>query len=298
MQALQQQYEQKEAEIAQIEAELAEAKANEQIQYENMKLRIQYIYEETASMGTLSALLSADSFMDFLTRAEMVSQLNQYDRDMLEDYANIIEEISEKEEELIEEKQEIEELKTLLSEQCEQIDILYESAYNELKSIEASIQASESETAALISLIEEQEETINQLLIQQYEAEAAAATAAAAASEAVTQSSTVVAVQAGSGEVSSGNLTYLGYFKLTAYCSCTICCGSWSGAVSASGEPCVAGVTVAMGGVALGTQLSINGHVYTVQDRGTSYGHVDIYFDSHSEALAFGVQYADVYLVQ
>ena len=50
-----------------------------------------------------------------------------------------------------------------------------------------------------------------------------------------------------------------------------------------------------MGGVPFGTQLLINGNVYTVEDRGTPYGHVDIYFDSHSEALAFGMQSADVY---
>lgn len=41
----------------------------------------------------------------------------------------------------------------------------------------------------------------------------------------------------------------------------------------------------------------INGQVYTVEDRGTAYGHVDMFFGSHSEALAFGVQYVDVYQV-
>ena len=52
-----------------------------------------------------------------------------------------------------------------------------------------------------------------------------------------------------------------------------------------------------MAGVDFGTKLMINGHVYTVEDRGTSYGHVDIFMNSHSDALNFGVQYADVYLV-
>ena len=37
------------------------------------------------------------------------------------------------------------------------------------------------------------------------------------------------------------------------------------------------------------------GNVYTVEDLGTPYGHVDIYCSSHSEALSFGLQYADVY---
>ena len=52
---------------------------------------------------------------------------------------------------------------------------------------------------------------------------------------------------------------------------------------------------LAMAGVPFGTQLLINGNVYTVEDLGTPYGHVDIYFNSHSEALAFGLQSAEVY---
>ena len=95
-----------------------------------------------------------------------------------------------------------------------------------------------------------------------------------------------------SGSSSSG--TYLGNFTLTAYCNCEICCGT-AGNPTASGVYPTAGHTVAMGGVPFGTQLMINGTVYTVEDRGTPYGHVDIFFNSHSEALAFGLQSADVY---
>ncbi len=92
---------------------------------------------------------------------------------------------------------------------------------------------------------------------------------------------------------SSGG-TYLGNFTLTAYCNCAACCGT-AGNATASGVYPTSGHTVAMGGVPFGTELLINGHVYTVEDRGTPYGHVDIYFDSHQEALDFGLQYADVY---
>ena len=52
-----------------------------------------------------------------------------------------------------------------------------------------------------------------------------------------------------------------------------------------------------MAGVPFGTKLSINGQIYTVEDRGTAYGHVDIFMGSHSEALGFGMKYADVYQV-
>ena len=96
----------------------------------------------------------------------------------------------------------------------------------------------------------------------------------------------------GSSDSSQG--TYLGNFKLTAYCNCASCCGT-AGNATASGVMPVAGRTVAMAGVPFGTKLLINGNVYTVEDLGTPYGHVDIYCGSHSEALSFGLQYADVY---
>lgn len=87
----------------------------------------------------------------------------------------------------------------------------------------------------------------------------------------------------------------LGNFKLTAYCNCAICCGRWAGGPTASGTAPVEGRTVAMAGVPFGTKLVIGGKVYTVEDRGTPYGHVDIYMDNHDECNAFGVQYADVF---
>lgn len=93
---------------------------------------------------------------------------------------------------------------------------------------------------------------------------------------------------------SSGQGTYLGNFMLTAYCNCAQCCGT-AGNATASGVMPTAGHTVAMSGVPFGTQLLINGTVYTVEDLGTPYGHVDIYCGSHEEAMSFGLQYADVY---
>ena len=91
---------------------------------------------------------------------------------------------------------------------------------------------------------------------------------------------------------------YLGNFKLTAYCNCVSCCGKWAGGPTASGLMPEEGRTVAMAGVDFGTRLIIGGQLYTVEDRGTPYGHVDIYIDNHQEASNFGVQYADVYLAE
>ena len=89
---------------------------------------------------------------------------------------------------------------------------------------------------------------------------------------------------------------YLGKFKLTSYCTCAICCGQWANGVTASGAMPTEGRTVAMAGVPFGTRLVINGQIYVVEDRGTPYGHVDIFQNVHEECSQFGVQYADVYL--
>jgi len=88
---------------------------------------------------------------------------------------------------------------------------------------------------------------------------------------------------------------YLGNFKLTAYCNCAVCCGRWAGGPTASGKMPVQGRTIATGVLPFGTKLNIGGKIYTVEDRGTPYGHIDIYIERHADAEEFGVRYADVY---
>lgn len=89
---------------------------------------------------------------------------------------------------------------------------------------------------------------------------------------------------------------YLGKFKLTAYCACSICCGQYANGITASGTAPVQGRTIAMYGVPFGTKLVVGNEIYTVEDRGTPYGHIDIYMVNHADAQAFGVKKADVYL--
>lgn len=97
---------------------------------------------------------------------------------------------------------------------------------------------------------------------------------------------------------SNANGSYLGQFVLTGYCPCVICCGKTNG-ITASGKLATSNHTIAADSrYAFGTQMIINGQVYTVEDRGGAIkgNHIDIFFNSHSEALAFGKKTADVYL--
>ena len=119
----------------------------------------------------------------------------------------------------------------------------------------------------------------------------------AADAEAAAKAKEAAEAEAAARERALASAEYLGTFTLTAYCNCAACNGS-AGNPTASGVMPTSGHTVAMGGVDFGTKLLINGTVYTVEDRGTPYGHVDIFFDTHEEALDFGMGSADVYLIK
>ena len=89
-------------------------------------------------------------------------------------------------------------------------------------------------------------------------------------------------------------------YKVTAYCSCAKCCGKTTG-ITVSGTRATAGRTIAAPArFAFGTKLSLNGKVYTVEDRGGAINgnRIDLYVNSHAEALAWGVRYLPVSVVQ
>ena len=94
----------------------------------------------------------------------------------------------------------------------------------------------------------------------------------------------------------SGGTTY----KITAYCPCSKCCGKTNG-MTASGTKATAGRTVAASSkFAFGTKLNIGGHIYTVEDRGGAVkgNKIDIFVNTHAEALAWGVRYLTVSVVE
>lgn len=90
---------------------------------------------------------------------------------------------------------------------------------------------------------------------------------------------------------------YLGTFTVTAYCACKKCCGKTTGK-TASGKIAKANHTVAASKqFAFGTQLVIDGKVYTVEDRGGAIkgNRIDVFFSSHKAALQFGRKKMKVY---
>lgn len=340
LQELQDQYDAKQNELVQIQADLEDAKAKEEEQYEAMKLRIQYMYENSSGNGYMAMLFSSKSISELISRAEYIQKISDFDRDLMQEYEDTVDQVKEKETQVQEEQAAIVELQQQSSDQQEAIQELYAAAYQELRTYSAELDDAKSSESALVDEINSKADAINDLIRQAKEEEiaaqkkaeeeaAAAAAAQQAAAEAEAEAARVAAAEAANAAAkadtdtssssgssssdssasstttespsasdtssSSSSGTYLGRFKLTGYCSCSICTGQWSGGSTASGTTPTAGRTIAMGGVPFGTKLMINGQVYTVEDRGTAYGHVDIFCSSHSEALSFGVQYADVY---
>lgn len=321
---IQNQSEKTKGDLEKLQKELAKAEAEEEEQYASMKLRIQYMYEN-ADQSYITMFLEARNFSELLSQAENMSQLAKYDREMLEKYKKVTKEIKDKEASIKEQQKQLEQLKQESLDKQEEISAVMKTTHAQIASYESEISAQESNVKSLMSKIEGQQETINNLIKQQKDEEAAEALAQKEQQNAQNNSQSQKPSsqntqkpsqnvqqkpqeeqqkpsentqpnqnQGGSQNTSKGK--YLGNFRLTAYCACASCCGVSTG-ITASGTVATQGRTVAMYGVPFGTKLLINGTVYTVEDRGTAYGHVDIFFNSHAAALQFGSQRADVYQV-
>ena len=93
----------------------------------------------------------------------------------------------------------------------------------------------------------------------------------------------------------------LGEFEITYYCACELCCDKETKS-TATGEPVVEGITIAADPsvIPYGTQVIINGHVFTAQDCGkvVEGNHIEIYVNSHQKALELGASQAELYLTK
>ena len=111
-------------------------------------------------------------------------------------------------------------------------------------------------------------------------------------------------------EESAAELVSLGEFTITHYCPCAVCCGSWAEnrptdkngqaiVATASGARAEAGKTIAVDPdvIPYGTEVVINGHTYIAQDCGGAIqgNRIDVYCDSHQEAIELGKFTAEVY---
>lgn len=152
-----------EGKIVQIEEQLAIAKENEKEQYEDMKVRIQYIYENDDTT-LLSMILSAESLTDFVNKIDFVTTLNDYDRDMLDKLVDLRETIESEESQLKEQKESYTSLEEELNEKKTELNEKAASTSTDLAALSAKIQQIKDEEAkkaaeALEKAAQEQEKS-------------------------------------------------------------------------------------------------------------------------------------------
>lgn len=125
---------QKGQDINQAEEDLAAAQEREQQQYEDMKLRIKYMYEEGDS-SFVEALLNAEDFSDLLNKAQYMQSVHTYDRQMLQEY--------------VETKQKIADLKAVLETQMADMQTMQTEYKTEETNLNNTLTAKQEEIADL-----------------------------------------------------------------------------------------------------------------------------------------------------
>ena len=126
-------------EITKAEEDLKEAQEKEQEQYEAMKKRIKFMYEE-GDTTALETLVTAENFSDLVNKAEYVQNVHTYDRKQLEEY--------------VETKQQIADLKTTLEDEQKNMESMQAEYENKESELSSTIESKKAEVANLDSQIQ------------------------------------------------------------------------------------------------------------------------------------------------
>lgn len=135
---LEEQLKNKEAEIVRTQEELAIAQEDEQVQYEAMKKRIVYMYENSAG-SQLALILECQSLSEMLKKAEYINEMAEYDRNMLVRFQETKATIEEKEALLEQEKTELEQIKSEVEQRKGVVETAIQKKNQEIKKYENDI---------------------------------------------------------------------------------------------------------------------------------------------------------------
>ncbi len=152
----------KEAEHKQTEIRLAEAKENIEKQYEDMKIRIQFMYEH-GSMSFLEILLSCSSFSEMLNKAEYIEQVSAYDRQMLDQYEETKVRVEALEKELSDQKQILKTVRADVQKQQDEMQGLIDEKQEEIKEYQTDIANKEKAIKEYEDMIAAQDDIISAL---------------------------------------------------------------------------------------------------------------------------------------
>lgn len=153
---------QKQTSVDETKEELLKAQKDRAKQYEDMKLRIQFMYENQTT-SAVEMLLSAGSIAEFLNGAEYISQISQYDRNMLVKYEETVENIAKMEETLKTEISELKAMKERVEEEQKSVAALVQEKELKIAATEGELVDAKQLAAAYEAEIQAQEEIIAQI---------------------------------------------------------------------------------------------------------------------------------------
>ena len=126
--------------ITQAQDDLVVAEEKEHQQYEDMKKRIKYMYEE-GNTTAIETLISAENFSDLLNKAEYVQNVHSYDRKQLQEYVETKQQISDLKDSLEKDQKELESKQVEYEKQGDNLNNLITSKSAEVANLDSEIQA-------------------------------------------------------------------------------------------------------------------------------------------------------------
>lgn len=129
----------KQTEIDKANIDLEESIVKQNEQYEAMKLRIKYMYEEGTG-SFLETLLSAKSFSDLVNKAEYIQEVHTYDREKLDEYVETTRKVENLMVSLKEEATELQEMQVSLETEKANLNSTIESKQTEIAQLDQKIQ--------------------------------------------------------------------------------------------------------------------------------------------------------------
>lgn len=152
----------KKEQIEETTIEYEAAKAEEDAQYEAMKLRIKFMYEK-GDNTYLQLLLESKNFGDMVNKAEYIEKLYEYDRRMLEEYQAARLAAEALKEKLEGEMAELEAQEHELEEEQESLEILLAEKQETYDNYEVQLAQAKQEAAVYKANIKKQTEAIRKI---------------------------------------------------------------------------------------------------------------------------------------
>ena len=204
--ALEDQLTAKQEELDETGVELEEARQREEKQYKDMKKRIQFLYEN-GDMDYITLFLEAESFGDFLNRAEYATELVTYDRRMLEEFQNTKQLIEEKETLLTTEKEELESLQDQVTEKQEEVSQLVQTTGTKINQYSSEIAEAQKLVNEYEGKLEDQKSALDELIAKAKKEEEAAEKKKAQEAKAAVASGNSGSASGSAGNTNNGAVT-------------------------------------------------------------------------------------------